>query len=134
MVAQKSIRIDKTSRVAVVIPAVQVVKPEVIIIVIAPVRERVILCRCRSSSIGVCHRKVAPCVVDIACQLHSRVIVYGNHVSLQIFLKPEGIKDSLRIACIAVLHPYRQSTIIVQTSFFAYILKHQSTRIPSYSD
>ena len=114
MVAQKSIRIDKTSRVTVVIPAVQIVKPEVIIIVIAPVRKRVILRRCRGSAIGVCYREVAPCVVDIACQLHPSVIVYGNHVSLQVLLKPEGIKDSLRIAFIAVLHPCRQSIVIVQ--------------------
>ena len=134
MVAQKSIRIDKTSRVTVVIPAVQVIKPEVIIIVIAPVRERVILCRRRSSSIGVCHRKVAPCVVDIACQLHPSVIVYGNDVSLQIFLKPEGIKDSLRIAFIAVLHPCRQSIVIIQTGVSIYGIYGPDMRKSSYLD
>ena len=58
-IVQFAICTDKTSRVTVIIPAVQIVKPEVIVIVIAPVRERVILRRCRGSAIGVCYRKVA---------------------------------------------------------------------------
>ena len=101
------IRIQEPSPLGVIVPALQIVKPRIGIVVVSPVPEGIkradnlLLNRCRARLGG--NRAVAPCVIGVRAYLGSALRVDGDDVPLQVFLEVVGIEIILFIGFVPIL-------------------------------
>ena len=101
------IRIQEPSPLGVIVPALQIVKPRIGIVVVSPVPEGIkradnlLLNRCRARLGG--NRAVAPCVIGVRAYLGSALRVDGDDVPLQVFLEVVGVVLALSVGLSSVM-------------------------------
>ena len=101
------IRIQEPSPLGVIVPALQIVKPRIGIVVVSPVPEGIkradnpLLTRCRARLGG--NRAVAPCVIGIRAYLGSALRVDGDDVPLQVLLEVIGVVLALSVGLSSVM-------------------------------
>ena len=112
--------IQEPSPLRVIVPALQIVKPRVRIVVIPPIPERIkradnpLLNRCRARLGG--NRAVAPCVIGVRAYLGSVFRVDGDDVPLQILLEVVGVKRIRSIGLVSVLQPDGSAVLVIPES------------------
>ena len=92
----KYIGANKPPRCRVIVPALQVVHFQFLIVIIATIPERIVSGGSGNSSVGVSDGRFAPRIVRVRGQLGSFFIVNRDNVPLQILLEP-GISNSVPI-------------------------------------
>ena len=101
------IRIQEPSPLGVIVPALQIVKPRIGIVVVSPVPEGIkradnlLLNRCRARLGG--NRAVAPCVIGVRAYLGSVFRVDGDDVPLQVLLEVIGVVLALSVGLSSVM-------------------------------
>ena len=112
------IRIQEPSPLRVIVPALQIVQPRIIVVIIPPIPERIeradnpLLNRCRARLGG--NRAVAPCVIGIRAYLGSALRVDGDNVPLQILLEVVGVEYIFGITLVSVLQPDGSAVLIIE--------------------